>query len=121
VNDDSAMQHPRNVPLVLGLLFGCLGYLACVVLSPPVLCYLPELQQWSFGAPPDRIAMRYFGMPQWGVGGFLIGFVIGRVPAVATRLGQAAAARILVRVTAVAVMGNLLYFLVKELAHWGAR
>jgi hypothetical protein len=121
VNAEPGMQHRRNVSLVLGLLVGCLGYLACVVFSPPVLCYLPELQQWSFEAPPDRIAMRYYGMPQWGVGGFFIGFVIGRVPAVAARFEQSLAARILVRLTAALLCGSLLWFLVKELAHWSAR
>lgn len=121
MNAEPGMQHRRNVSLVLGLLLGCLGYLACVVFSPPVLCYLPELQQWSFDAPPGRIAMRYYGMPQWGVGGFFIGFVLGRVPAVAARFEQAVGARILVRVTAAVLGGTMLYILVKELSHWAAR
>jgi hypothetical protein len=117
---DPGYQDTRNVPLVLGLVVGCVAYMTCILFTPPVLCYLPEVQEWTFSAPPDRIAMRYFGMPQWGIGGFVIGFFLARVRPIGEALARPAASRLLARVAATAVMGALLYVLVKELSHWGS-
>jgi hypothetical protein len=86
-----------------------------------VLCYLPEIGEWSFTAPPDLIAMRYYGMPQWGIGGFVVGFVLARLGPIARALGRPSGARWLARATAAVVVGSLLFILVKELSHWAAR
>jgi hypothetical protein len=113
-----AFQDARNVPLVLGLLVGCLAYMVCVVFSPPVLSYLPEVGRWSFSEPPDLIAMRYYGMPQWGMGGFLIGFLLARVPPIARVLAGQRGGRLLTLATVAVVTGSLAYLMVSQLAQW---
>ena len=114
-----AFQDPRNVPLVLGLVMGCLGYMVCVVLTPPVLCYLPEVGRWSFSEPPDLIAMRYYGMPQWGMGGFLVGYLLARVPAIARVLAGQTGGRLLALAAVAVLTGSLAHLMVVQLAEWG--
>jgi hypothetical protein len=80
---------------------------------------LPEIGQWSFTEPPDVIAMRYYGMPQWGMGGFLLGYLLARLRPVARVLAGQTAGHALTRATAAMVMGSLAYLMSAQLLAWG--
>lgn len=112
-------RRPSNLdvtPWFLGLTLGVGFYLGAHSLGVPVLTYLPVTGAWTWHEPPGAIAMHYYGVTLWGLLGFGIGFVFGRIRSVASRLPI----RFLVPSAVALFVAGLVYFFVVELLRWSA-
>jgi hypothetical protein len=117
-SEPAALQSARHVGVALGVVVGCLAYVAAHAASAPSPKYLPETGHWAFEVPAGRIAMSYYGLLLWGAAGFLVGVGAAAIPAVSRSLAAPPAARLLHRGGVLVVVAAVVYFAVVELSRW---
>ena len=108
-------QDRRHLPLVCGLVVGCIAYVAGHFWKMPGLRYLPEPMQWSVAEPEGFIAMSFYGLVIQGLAGFVVGLGLGKL--VARGWASPPAARQLTGLAMAVLAASLVYFLVVELGH----
>ncbi|MFT3699354.1 MAG: hypothetical protein QM831_39770 [Kofleriaceae bacterium] len=61
------------------LIGAAFAYAACDWGQWPRITYLPVAGQLTMKAPPGAIAMMYFGIIAWGLGGMVTGALVGAI------------------------------------------
>jgi hypothetical protein len=107
-------QDPRNLPLILGAIVGCLAYAISHRVKAPGLNYLPESSTWSLAPPQEAIAMTYYGVVLYGLVGLAVGVILGKL--LGSRLATPSATRALTASAVAIALAALGYFAVVELS-----
>jgi hypothetical protein len=111
-------QQGRHTAVALAVTLGCLSYVIAHLMHAPHPHYLPVSGGWVVEPPAGAIAMGYYGVLLYGLGGAVGGLVLARLPGLATRLQTSSVSAGLSRLAALVVFGALAYFIVVELVLW---
>ena len=113
------VQDPRHLSHALGIVLGCVAFVAVHWFDAPRPRYLPQTGGWSMVEVPPQIAMTFYGTVLWGLVGTVVGRALARVPPIGRWLARPSTAAAVSMSAAAAVIASLSYFLVVYLVIGG--